>query len=175
MLVRQTQVWDDAWSKEIIVYPVQQGDPTHEGMPADVRAAMREAYATLNAGAFSASALMCRKSLEMLCAQHGIKTGNLATSLQQMKERGHIDGPLFEWADALRIAGNEAAHEPSPFSSPQDARDLIEFTRALVDYTVTVGDRFLQFKQRKAGRTGLPEGLQQPGEAGIAPTGGGDP
>jgi hypothetical protein len=56
---------------------------------------------------------MCRKTLEGVCSEHGVKSGTLAAQLKKLKENGVIEGRLFEWADALRTIGNEAAHESS--------------------------------------------------------------
>jgi len=92
---------------------------------------------------------MCRKALELLCAAHGVQAGSLARSVQQLRDQGVIDGRLYEWADALRIAGNEAAHEPGAGMSGEDARDLLEFTRAIVEYVIVVRDRFERYKQRR--------------------------
>ena len=67
-----------------------------------------------------------------------------------MKERGIIEPRLFEWADALRIAGNETVHDVTVTVSKEDARDMIEFTNALLEYVFTFQDRFEQFKRRRA-------------------------
>ncbi len=48
---------------------------------------------------------------------------------------------LFEWADALRIAGNEAAHDVKVTTSKEDARDILELTNALLEYVFTFRDR----------------------------------
>jgi AbiV family abortive infection protein len=77
---------------------------------------------------------MCRKTLEAICAEHAIRARNLAGALTEMKERGLIEGRLFEWADTLRIAGNQAAHNVAANVTGEDARDLLEFTEALLEY-----------------------------------------
>lgn len=148
LLFRSEEVWDDAWSEPVLVYP-SNPDGFATGAPGEVLSAMREAQSCLKASAFNASALMCRKALELLCAAHGVQAGNLARSVQQLRDQGVIDGRLYEWADALRIAGNEAAHEPGAGMSGEDARDLLEFTRAIVEYVIVVRDRFERYKQRR--------------------------
>lgn len=148
MLLRSEEVWDDAWSDPVVVYP-SNPDGFAAGAPGEVLAAMREAHSCLRASAFNASALMCRKALELLCAAHGAQAGSLARSVQQLRDQGDIDGRLYEWADALRIAGNQAAHEPGTGVSADDARDLLEFTRAIVEYVIVVRDRFERYKQRR--------------------------
>ena len=157
LLFRDEEVWDDAWSVPTLVYPSASDDPIHPELPNDLRAALREAYGCIRGGAFAASALMCRKALEVLCGLHGASTGNLARSIQQLKESGHIDGRLYERADALRIAGNQAAHNADVNISAEDARDLLEFTTAITEYTMIVSDRFDRFKRRRAGGGSPPQ------------------
>jgi len=68
-----------------------------------------------------------------------------------MQRKGIIESRLYEWADALRVVGNEAAHGSTANVSKQDADDLLQFTKALLEYVFTFHDRFLQFKKRRKG------------------------
>ncbi len=92
---------------------------------------------------------MCRKALEGIAEEHKVMVHNLASALKEMKDKGIIESRRYEWADALRISGNEAAHVVSASISPQDAKDLLEFTNALLEYVFTFQDRFEQFKKRR--------------------------
>jgi hypothetical protein len=93
---------------------------------------------------------MCRKTLKGICAAHGVNERNLMSSLKKMKDQGLIDDRLFEWSDTLRVAGNEAAHGVGVTISEADARDILEFTNAILDYLFSYRDRFEQFKKRRA-------------------------
>jgi hypothetical protein len=93
---------------------------------------------------------MCRKVLEGLCIEHGVKERGLAANLKKLKENGIIEARLFEWAEALRTLGNEAAHGVSVSISAQDAKDILEFTEALTEYVFTYRDRFEQFQKRRS-------------------------
>ena len=104
----------------------------------------------LRANAYTASAIMCRKTLEAICSEHGATERNLLASLKKLKDEGVIEHRLYEWADALRIVGNEAAHDVKVQVSAQDARDVLEFTNALLEYTFTFRDKFERFKKRRA-------------------------
>ena len=119
-----------------------------ENLPPTVRTAYIEAQTCFRASAYSASAIMCRKTMENVCVAHSVSERNLAKSLQQLRDAGHIDARLFEWAEMLRIAGNEAAHGAEPVSA-DDARDMLDFTAALVEYLFTFRDRFDAFKRRR--------------------------
>ncbi len=93
---------------------------------------------------------MCRKTLEGIAEENNITARNLATALKEMKDKGIIENRLYEWADVLRISGNEAAHGVTSKISPQDAKDILEFTHALLEYVFTFQEKFEQFKKRQS-------------------------
>lgn len=100
----------------------------------------------------TASAIMCRKTLEGVSADHGATGSNLEKKLASLKEKGVIEGRLFEWANELRLVGNDAAHDVAVQVMPQDARDTLDFTQAVLQYVYTLRDRFEEFKKRRAHR-----------------------
>jgi hypothetical protein len=140
--------YGNGWDEPYQLYPAQD-TRVNPGLPAPIQSAYGEALACLKAKAFTAAAIMCRKTLEGVCAEHGVSARTLVKGLKEMKERGVIETRLFEWADALRIAGNEAAHDINMEVSKEDARDMIEFTNALLEYVFTFRNRFEQFKKRR--------------------------
>lgn len=154
ILVRQTNVGNmaagDKWDTPFVVLP-QTDVRVNPNAPKEIRAAFEEACACYRSQAYTASAIMCRKTIEGVCAEHGVVERNLSLSLKKMKEVGLIDERLFEWSDALRIVGNEAAHGVGVSIAQPDARDTIEFTNAILDYMFSYRDRFEQFKKRRAG------------------------
>lgn len=139
----------DGWSEPYRLYPPQdkQINPL---FPKPIRNAYREALASFKSKAFTAATIMCRKTLEGICNAHSIKARNLASGLQEMKKKGIIENRLFEWAEALRISGNEAAHDVNIEISNQDAKDIIEFTDALLEYVFTFRDKFNEFIKRRS-------------------------
>lgn len=92
---------------------------------------------------------MCRKTLEGICCVHEIKAKNLSLGLKEMKNKGIIESHLFEWAEALRISDNEAAHDVQVTISAQDAKDIVAFTDALLEYVFTFRDKFNEFIERR--------------------------
>ncbi|MGA4448001.1 DUF4145 domain-containing protein [Ectopseudomonas chengduensis] len=153
ILVRQTNIGNmaegDKWDTPLIVFP-QTDARVNPNAPAEIRAAFEEACACYRAQAYTASAIMCRKTIEGVCAEHGVRKRNLSASLRKMKDDGLIDERLFEWSDALRTVGNEAAHGAGVSIGQPDAKDTIEFTNAILDYMFSYRDRFEQFKIRRA-------------------------
>ncbi|QNI38497.1 DUF4145 domain-containing protein [Edaphobacter sp. 4G125] len=118
-------------------------------VPDSIKKAFKEAVACFKAKAFTASAIMCRKTLEGLCAEHGIKAPNLSQSLKKLKDNQIIEARLFEWAEMLRTLGNEAAHGVECTISKEDCQDTLDFTEALVQYVFTYQDQFQRFQKRR--------------------------
>jgi hypothetical protein len=92
---------------------------------------------------------MCRKVVEGISYEHGVKSGTLAAKMAELKETGVIESRLFEWAEALRILGNEAAHGVEATIAAEDSRDILEFTEAILEYVFTYRDKFEKFKARR--------------------------
>jgi len=66
-----------------------------------------------------------------------------------MRDSGDLDGRLWEWSNALRMVGNEAAHEVGVEVSRGDTEDLIDFTEAILEYLYTFQARFQDFQNRR--------------------------
>jgi hypothetical protein len=69
-------------------------------IPSSLRSAYDEARACFRVKAYTATAIMCRKTLEGIPDENNIKAHNLASALKEMKEKGIIENRLYEWADA---------------------------------------------------------------------------
>lgn len=140
-----------------VLYP-----PDHNrinpNLPTSLKSAYAEAISCFKAKAYTATAIMCRKTLEGICAEHGVTGNNLVSNLKHLRDKGIIESRLFEWADALRISGNEAAHDVKVTISAEDARDVLDFTNALLEYIFTFRDKFQQFKQRRLAKQAINSG-----------------
>lgn len=119
-------------------------------IPNSLRLAYDEARTCFRAKAYTATAIMCRKTLEGIADENNITARNFATALKEMKDKGIIENRLYDWADALRISGNEAAHGVNSQITLQDAKDILEFTHALLEYVFTFQEKFTQFKKRQS-------------------------
>jgi hypothetical protein len=148
LLLIQNQ-WGDEWDNPDRLYPARD-DVLSFNVPKPIREAFLEATRCLNTKAYTASAIMCRKTLEGVCAQHRVDGRSLQEKLATLRDMGFIEGRLYQWAEELRLAGNEAAHDVGVNVGPQDASDAVEFTRALLEYAYTFQHRFDEFKKRRA-------------------------
>ena len=94
---------------------------------------------------------MCRKTLEGICSAHGVRERNLVSSLRKMRDKSIIDERIHDWSDALRLAGNEAAHDVGVTISQEDARDMLDFANAILDYLFSFRQKFEEFQQTVVG------------------------
>jgi hypothetical protein len=146
-LLLQNQ-WGDSWDEPGRLYPPRD-DLLGWSIPKPISTAFSEAARCHAAKAYTACALMCRKTLEGVCDDHKVKGKTLQQRLAALRDDGAIEGRLYEWADELRLVGNEAAHDVHVQVGPEDARDTFEFTRALLEYAYTFRHRFAAFKKRR--------------------------
>ena len=128
------------------LYP-RQRTAANKAFPESVQHAFGDALSSLKYGIYTGAAMCCRKTIEAMCSDHGKSRGSLAKSLLEMRESDVIDRRLFDWADALRLAGNGAAHDVDETVSKQDAIDIVDFTHAILEYTYTYRDKFVRFMQ----------------------------
>jgi len=151
MLAQQMEsFFENSWDHPERLYPAPE-DSLSASVPALIRDSFDEARTCLKARAYTAAAVMFRRTLEGICAEHGHRERTLAMSLRGMRDAGIVEGRLYDWAEELRHSGNDAAHDVNVTVSAQDAADLLEFTRALVEYLYTYRDRFEAFRSRRSG------------------------
>jgi hypothetical protein len=142
----------DDWRDPRQLYPVSEA--VSHAYPAGIRSAFTEALACYRAKGYTATAIMCRKTMEGLADAHGVQERNLGKALRQLQAQNVIEGRLVEWAEELRFSGNEAAHDVNVVISPAEARDIVDFTKALLEYVHTFRLRFEEFRARREGRRG---------------------
>ncbi|MGW4412751.1 DUF4145 domain-containing protein [Nonomuraea sp. NPDC004702] len=136
-----------------VIWPTidQRGQERSRAIPPELRREHQEAQLCFNADAYTATVVMVRRSLEGVCAAHNINLRNktLMNGLQEMESKGLIEGRLLEWAQELRVLGNEAAHFTGRAVSHQDARDALDLAEALMDYLYVFTGKFNEFKTRR--------------------------
>jgi hypothetical protein len=141
-----------------VVWP-QLNQELSDKIPKTLRLEVGEARACFRSSAYTATVVMVRRTLEGICAEHGLKSSPLFKALTQMKESGLIDGRLLEWAQALRTLGNEGAHFTGNRVSRQDAEDALALAAAILNYVYLFSEQFAEFSKRR-----------QPPKSGISGT-----
>ncbi|MDP3183376.1 MAG: DUF4145 domain-containing protein [Desulfobaccales bacterium] len=133
---------------ESVLYPTE-SKLIQETLPKSVKIAYDQAARSFNASLFEPCVLMCRKCLEAVCKTLGAQGRDLSKRLVSLSEAGHIDSRLLSWAHEIRLVGNEAAHEMEVPVTQEDARDILDFTEAILIYVFSLTNRFDSFKARR--------------------------
>lgn len=131
-----------------VLYP-KSNTNIDSSVPNSIKNAFNEAMRCFENKAFTASVIMCRKAIEGICKESKIEKKNLRDQLIAMKDQGIIEPSIFEWADALRLSGNDAAHDLDITFSIKDAEDIIEFTHVIIEYIFVYKRKFNLFIERK--------------------------
>ncbi|MET9767712.1 DUF4145 domain-containing protein [Streptomyces sp. NPDC006415] len=147
--------WGQGWDGDpLVVWPKQQRSLSLN-VPQALRREHDEARQCFSSKAYTATAVMVRRTLEGVCLDQGMSTSGgrskpLFQMLKQMKEEGKIDGQLLEWAEELRILGNQGAHFSGTSVNREDAADGLALAEALLDYLYVFSAQFAAFKARRA-------------------------
>jgi len=131
----------------VVVYPAPRR--LSWAVPSALRREFEEAQTCFSSKAYEATAVMVRRTLEGTCKESGIESRTLAEGLKKLEEKGHIDSTLAEWANALRLVGNEGAHYTGTQVTRDDAEDALAFAEALLDHAYVLRQRFAEFASRR--------------------------
>jgi hypothetical protein len=101
-----------------------------------------EAWACLHGGCFRAAVIMARAAVQRAVRVIGADGGNLATEIDSLVGKGKITTELMEWAHAVRLDGNDAAHPDTLGDvSRNEAADSLDFMDAFLRFAVALPAR----------------------------------
>lgn len=145
--------WD--WGDPSREWPTSTA-PLSPSIPTAIAREMQEARACFSAKLYTATAVMVRRTLEGMCVDQGTSKKQLFAALGELRDSNKIEGRLFDWAQALRVLGNQGAHFSKDPVSREDAQDALELAEALLDYIYVFTAKYEEFQQRrgKASPTG---------------------
>lgn len=141
------------WSRPLIVYPPL--EPSFgKDVPSKIARSYKEALRSFNhAAAYTGTAILCRRTLEGICAHFEAKGKYLHHKLKNLKETGKIDSRVYEWSnDVLKELGNDAAHDVDHIIGQQDAKHALDFTRAIIEYLFVFQASYERFKAEREQR-----------------------
>jgi hypothetical protein len=143
--------FDSGWTTNLVrLYPQphKKLDPL---IPHQVIQSLEDARKCYQAKVYTASAVMCGRALEAICKE---KTGEstLAKGLKSLKSQNLIDNRLFDWGDALRKERNIGAHASDETVTRTDARDILDFANAIVEYIYVMTAKYEAYQDRKTKR-----------------------
>ena len=141
-------------SDPVQVYPHKHNIPLGS-VPKTARQAYLEALHAYRCQLFESCVIMCRKCVEAVCSEHGESKKPLAQRLKRLQDNGIIDQTILQWANEVRMLGNDAAHDLKMQITKTDAKDTLDFTEAVLLYVFVLQIRFSEFqKRRKEAREG---------------------
>lgn len=147
-------------SKGVVLWP-RPDNEAHAAIPEALRLEHLEARKCYRNGAFTATVVMVRRTLEGVCVEHGIRDTPLVKALKRMQDTGLIEGRLVEWAQALRVLGNEAAHFTGTRVALEDAQDALALAEAILNYLYVFTEQFNEFIKRRSPASSQAQGNQK--------------
>lgn len=140
---------DYSWaSDQIQLFPVPDNIALRNA-PEIVINPYKEAYKCYRAQAYEACVIMCRKGIEAICKDKGETKGNLADKLKNLREKHILEDTFYNWANELRLIGNDGAHSHDKTIDKQDAQDSVNFLDALITYNYHLVDQYVKLKTRR--------------------------
>ena len=94
--------------------------------------------------------IMCRKCLEAFCVELEASGSDLKSRLADLERKGAIESKLYQWADQLRVVGNDAAHDLNIVIDHDDASDAVDFVEATMLYAFILTRKFQSFLARRS-------------------------
>ena len=145
---QHTETDGPEWSDAIRIWPAPSRFRSF-AIPLIVHVSLEEADRCFQAGAYSATAVMCGRALEGICVHFKTKSKTLFTGLKELRDSKVIDERLFTWGDELRKVRNLGAHASTEKVSRDDAEDVLNFVHAICDYVFVLSRRFENFISRR--------------------------
>ena len=123
------------YDKLFRAYPPLRIDFSTVDIPAAIVRTFDEALSCHAQNCFVSAAIMVRRTLEEICADHGAKGGDLRARIGDLKGKVVLPPELFDAMDELRLIGNDAAHiEAKSYESigPEELQAAIEFAKEVM-------------------------------------------
>lgn len=151
ILLKQQLIWsgreETEWGKTSKIFPLNQFH-INPIIPEVLQITLMESIKCYKSESFTATAIMCRRTIEGFCELRNAAENSLDKSIKKLRDTGQINEQLYDWANQLRLVGNEAAHNINAVFSDIDAKDILDFTIAILDFTYSFKEKFEKFKER---------------------------
>ncbi|MCI0338546.1 MAG: DUF4145 domain-containing protein [Acidobacteria bacterium] len=136
MFVAFQQVRQPALEAKVLVsYPAERIDFDASNIPQPIVDALEEAITCHSCAAYTASAIMIRKSLEELCREKNAQGKRLVDQIKDIGSKIILPNDLINGIDNLRLLGNDAAHVELKYYDKIDKEEVevgIEFTKEIL-------------------------------------------
>jgi Domain of unknown function (DUF4145) len=126
-----------------------------------MRGSLIEAKRNLGSASYMSCVVMARRALQEACLDKGAKNGDtLMNQIKELAQNAVITPSVREWAEAIRMVGNDGAHPTFNTITKDDAEDILEITEEILhDLYVTPAKAK---RQETKHRTGVPSSTSTP-------------
>lgn len=119
-------------------FPNQLPKPIDEKTPEFLIKDLKEAYDCFSVSAYRATAVLARRALQKCCIEKGAPDKKLIEQVQWLLDNQIITKDLKEWAEEVRLTGNDCAHPPKKIEEEMivpkdDAEDILLLLEKFVD------------------------------------------
>ncbi len=133
--------------------------PAHERalnfkVPPLVKDSYNEAMRCETHKLWTACVVMVGRTLEAVAKEHMPEVKNMAGGLAKMLSAGIISKELYDWSSELRVLRNFGAHVTAQKITAQDAKESMDFLRAILETIYHMRPKFKQMQERRAGGQG---------------------
>lgn len=128
-----------------------------DGLLTEIQADRLEAWSCFYGGDRRAAVIMGRAAIQRAARAKQAQGAGLKAEIADLARRGVITQHLKEWADEVRIAGDDAAH-PTTLGKidPDEAKESLEFMDAFLEHAVALPARRDARKQARKAQTATP-------------------
>lgn len=119
-------------------------------VPESIVESFSEAHKCLQAGAYLASVVMCRRTIEALLNDKGIKNySTLAKGIEKLSGYGVLHESMINVADVIRLIGNTGAHFTNKrIKKKEQAQEAYELTKGLIETIYFLPDKVKAIKEK---------------------------
>jgi hypothetical protein len=128
----------------VYVLPPPQPSRVPEHLPELLPNIFLQASNALKRGDWDASGAMSRKTIDVatkdLMQNEARQIRDLGPRIDALAKAGRLTEDLRQWAQHVRLGGNDAAHDEDPFTKAE-AEELLDFTELFLTYVYTLPGR----------------------------------
>lgn len=95
---------------------------------------------------------MARSTLQLALREHGAKGARLVDQVQDLGSKGLLAPAVREWANEVRLLGNDAAH-PGPGQDPPEPHDVqqcVDFLDFLLYCLYDLPTEVAEYRKRRS-------------------------
>lgn len=134
------------------VYPARERT-LNFSVPGLVKDSYDEAVRCETHNIWTACVVMVGRTLEAVINEHVPAAKNMGQGLKMMLEKGIISQEIYDWSSELRVIRNFGAHATAETITREDAKESMDFLRAILETFYYMRPKFKQMKERRAARS----------------------